>query len=339
MSQYLNRYLRINVKIDPVPNPGAGWQSMQTANQSVITAGASEEILTFTEDFKIVFDVASITSESNLLNTQTAQIDIYNLDADVQNKLAQRGSRINVVAGYEDLYDVIFVGEVNNVKKIKRGPDIITTLYCATNISEKIIETINGGIRVTDYLKGLCSRLDIPCDIPNSNWKIIPSSGLSYVGSLSGLVGKLCKEYDLIAVWVNRKLVILDKAAPTETRPEEIFIFGPETGLIDIPEISDAGAVVTTLLNPKVQLNKYVKIEAEYANFNIGEMLYQKNRLRGGEFTAFTAIDIDRLHGTYYTRSAKYTGDTRGDDWFSVFTCNIHDNDGKVVNQGGNLKL
>ena len=339
MSRYINRYLRVNVEIVPVPNPGASWQSMQTANQSIITSEILKEILTFTEEFKIVFDIASITSESTLLNTQTAQIEIYNLDAETQKKLAQRGSRINVVAGYQDLYDVLFVGEINNVKKSKRGPDIITTLYCATNISEKIFETVNGGVRITNYLKSLCARLNIPCDIPDNNWKFTPSSGFSYSGSLSGLIGKICKDYAFIAAWINRKLVMLDKNSETEKRKEEIFVFNMDTGLIDIPEISDAGAVITTFLNPKVQLNKYVKIEAEYANFNIGEMLYQKNRLRGNTFNAFTSIDLDRLHGTYYVRSARYSGDTRGDDWFSIFTCQIHDNDGRVVNQGGSIPL
>lgn len=106
-------------------------------------------------------------------------------------------------------------------------------------------------------------------------------------------------------------------------RAGEAIIINRYTGMVGIPEQTDQGISVTTLLNPairwgtQVQINDtdiaHLVLKAPGANYNVP--------LSPGFKDQGAIVPPINSDGTYVVIHARYEGDTRGNPWYSHMVC------------------
>jgi hypothetical protein len=97
----------------------------------------------------------------------------------------------------------------------------------------------------------------------------------------------------------------------TGYRPGEVVEISSKTGMIGIPEQTNNGIIVRTLLNPRFQIAGRVHI-------NNKDILPAAPDLQVGALNNFAAISAD---GFYKILVAEHRGDTRGPEWLTELTC------------------
>lgn len=291
--KYINRYLRLTIQ-QPLENYGT---------------------LVFDTSWKITFNIHKAAS-SNYLSFNTAEISIYNLSGEYRSLLAQRELSITVEAGYEDKHGIVFDGIVNNVAHVKNGFDIVTTLYCSSNI-RKYNNPVNLSVKnitVTELLKQICEAAGVQYELPFTRSEIVTRS---YTGTLAKVVAEICYDYKISAGIDNGTLVFKDKLADQNRIPAaSVYTFTPDSGIVGNPTVNERGVSFRAFINPDLQVNSYFDLYAPYAQYNLNSLTQRPNAIVGGELNAMAFIDTQNYNGLYMALSLSITGDTRGNSWF-----------------------
>lgn len=314
MTQKLfNRYARITVKIK--------------------AEKPSEDYIIFTEEFKLTFKAESFVSVSDTANYQIAEVALYNISDAIKTQLARNATDITIDVGYYDFHDVIFAGSIKNVAIVKEGTDVLTILYCSSSLLEAtqtkpVAYTVNNENAKTVLAK-LCDMAGVLYQLPDTiPYKI---SDIAFKGNILDVVAQICQLPGINLVWGmhNRVLIIIDITAPI--KEALVYEIGPESGLIDVPQISDTGVQLKTYINPKIHVNSLIKLNTKYASFDIGALNWQEDRLRGSNFNAYTDINKNWFQGFFNVLTINYSGDTRGNTWYSQLDCKVYDRTGRGI--------
>lgn len=314
MTQILfNRYARITIKLD--------------------NKKPSEQYITFSEDFKLTFKAESFVSISDTANYQIAEVALYNISDDLKTQIARKATEIVLDIGYYNFHDVIFTGSIKNTVNVKEGTDVLTILYCSSSLLEKtqtipIAYTANNENVRTLIIK-LCKKAGIEYQIPNSIPYTVQDT--TFKGNVLDIIAKICQIPGINLMWGmhNRKLIVVDTTAPI--KESTIYVMGPESGLIDVPQISDTGVLLKTYINPKIHINSIIKLDTKYAAFNVGALNWQEDRVRGSKFNAYTNINKNWFQGNFNVLTINYIGDTRGNSWYSQLDCKVYDRTGRGI--------
>ena len=272
--------------------------------------------ITFNVDWKITFDITKNAS-SDYMSFNTAEISIYNMRSDIRELISTDGIKVRLDAGYEELHGVIFEGVVNNITVEKEKNEIITTLFCAsdlTALSNDVSDTLNN-VNVSDYLTNLCAKNNI-----NINIKRIDKSITEYTvdGSVSNTISRICSLFGLSYSIDNGIIRVVDKNINSDdVREDEIITVTPTTGLIGNPNITEEGCNIKTLLDCRYHVNGYYRLEAPFAAYNLKDLALRPEAVMGGELNALAFIDEHTYNGTYMILSMQFNGDTRGNSWYS----------------------
>lgn len=276
----------------------------------------ADKPVTFNADWKITFDVNKNAS-SDYMSFNTAEISIYNMRSDTREFLATEEPKVRLSAGYQDLNGVIFEGIVNNITVEKEKGDIITTLFCSsdlTALSNDVSDTING-ISVYDYLTNLCKKNGISISMKKTDKSI---NEYTVDGSVSQTISRICSLFGLSYSLDNGVVRIVDKDISSEdVREDEIIVVTPTTGLIGNPNITEEGCNIKTLLDCRYHVNGYYRLEAPFAAYNLNNLTLRPNAVVGGELNALAFVDEHTYNGTYMILSMQFNGDTRGNAWYS----------------------
>jgi hypothetical protein len=95
-----------------------------------------------------------------------------------------------------------------------------------------------------------------------------------------------------------------------------IPVIGVATGLIGVPEQTQQGIRIRTLLNPVIKIGQLIKLDASVNQLRYG--LDTNAQISNPSLASSTAPNAQ---GLYYVMSADHVGDTRGQDWYSELTC------------------
>jgi hypothetical protein len=103
------------------------------------------------------------------------------------------------------------------------------------------------------------------------------------------------------------------------------------TGLIGVPEQTQAGINIRTLLNPAIKVGQLIQLKGTVNRFRFGLDLPstatngavdQINPVTGQTESFGLAAQIKtNSQGLYYVLGADHTGDTRGQNWYTDLTC------------------
>ena len=103
----------------------------------------------------------------------------------------------------------------------------------------------------------------------------------------------------------------------TAYMPGEIPVLSAATGVIGLPEQTQNGIKLKTLLNPNLKIGRAVKIDnASIQRYKFSLALNQQGQNLLNEQS--NKINSD---GLYYVMIADHSGDTRGNEFYTELTC------------------
>jgi len=97
---------------------------------------------------------------------------------------------------------------------------------------------------------------------------------------------------------------------------QQPIVISPTNGLIGVPEQTQNGLEIRTLLNPALKIGQLIKLDSS----NINQYRYGLTTAVAQNLRLKALIDLS-ADGTYYVMRANHFGDTRGNDWYTDLVC------------------
>lgn len=255
----------------------------------------------------------------------TADIRAYNLAPDTALKIKKEFTRVVMQAGYDGNFGVIFDG---NIKQIRRGRESPTDTYIditagdgdeAYNYStvalslaagqtapRSAIEQIVQGMAVHGVGKGY---------VPDSMSTGPTYRGEVFYGTAKDNLRYLARTTD--SAWSIQDgrvdFIPLTSYKPSAEIPKLTF----ETGMVGLPEQTQNGIRLRTLLNPNLKIGQLVQID----NRSILQLRYSMNTMAQAEDMTNALGNKLNDDGYYYVMVAEHSGDTRGNDFYTHLIC------------------
>lgn len=259
-------------------------------------------------------------------------IRVHNMSDDTLNGLKKEFNRIILNAGYENAnFGLIFDGTLKQFR-IGREPDGVTNyvdlLVADGDIAYNfavINQTVEAGLTKKQVLAAtIASMKDYKMTGNIENFPdaggVLPRGkvlfGMARAHVRSQVRGEGCS-------WSIQNNVI--QVLPLDGYlPGEAVVLSASTGLIGRVEQTAEGIRARCLLNPKITVGGLVKID----NASINQTLSQNPNETGGAgqlpYNKYAGIQLlaDLSNdGLYRVYVAEYTGDTRGQDWYTELVC------------------
>lgn len=247
-------------------------------------------------DLKIGFNITKSLSSSQ----NTATIEIWNLAEASRNGLGKELDDITLEAGYlppggGGNVGIIFKGQIRDVEHTRSGPDIVTTLSCGEGDKAfrkaTIAKTYPAGTKVETVVEDIYAQLEAE-GIDRGEWKFpdeLPPFKRPYTvcGGCKRELDNLGRGKDFYWSVQNGTMEII----PGDGYIGDVVMLSPQTGLIDVPTITDNGVKAKALLNPEIRPNRRVQIKSEVLEMNaengeyrVSECTYAGDN-RDGNFT------------------------------------------------------
>lgn len=266
-------------------------------------------------EIKIAFDVSkSISSQAN-----SASIRIWNLAESSRNAVGKELDQITLEAGYMPPGEtgnvgIIFKGQMRDVEHTREGPDIVTTLSCGDGDKAfrraTISKTYPAGTKVEDVVEGIYQELSKE-GVSRGEWRF--PDGMEPFKRPYSMCGGCKRELDTIGRGKGFYWSVQNGAM--EVHPGDGFIGGivlitPQTGMIDVPTLTDNGVKVSCLLNPEIRPGRRVRIESQVLEMNAegGEYRVSEATYSGGnhdEADLRVAITAESIKGGKVDQGAK----------------------------------
>lgn len=252
----------------------------------------------------------------------TAYIRVWNLSRDTANRVQNEFDHVSLQAGYVEP-GIIFDGTVVQVKKgaqsaINRYVDIMAsdldefynftmvsrTLAAGSTPRDRLDAVVAAGKSSGATLGSVPDNLGSGGTLPRG--KVLFGMAREQMNSISRTAG---------ASWFvqNGKINLV---RDTGYLPDDIVVLNSETGMIGIPEATNAGIEITCLLNPRLRTGCRVQVDnASITTTNVKQQ---------GAFPTYGAINLQAslsADGVYRVLVAEHAGDNRGPQFETKLTC------------------
>ena len=256
------------------------------------------------KDLRINFEITkSILSFPNL-----CRLNIYNPNEDTLAALQNKFTKIVLNAGYEGDVKLLFKGEVRNVFQNRAGVDRLITVYAGdgerdwqnATFNKTFTENVTISAAIEEVLK---SFEEVTVGVVNGLPQVADKlRGQTLSGSSKDLLDQFAEEYGFDWSIQDGEVIITPVESPLEG--DEAVLVNAATGMIGSPTVTEIGADVTTLLNPRMLPNKALQIESVNADIQLGNLFFR---------------DVKRTtaEGTYKIQEVTFKGDSREGDWVS----------------------
>jgi len=252
----------------------------------------------------------------------TADIRVYNLSEQTAQNIQKEFTRVVLQAGYEGNYGVIFDGQI---KQVRRGRETQTDTYLditaadgdsAYNFAMTSISLAAGSTpndHVGAVLKDMASHNVSGGYIPNLPGNPLPRGKVIF-GMSRDVMRNIANNTDTSWSIQDGKLNMVPLNA---YMPGEVPVLTAATGVIGLPEQTQGGIKLKTLLNPNLKIGQAVKLDnASIQSYKFGLALNQQVQNLFDEQVVKLNDD-----GLYYVMIADHTGDTRGNEFYTELTC------------------
>jgi hypothetical protein len=295
----------------------------------------SQEITTEAQgyDLRMRFQIR----QANAQTPNTAIIRVYNLAAStVQSVIAEYDSVI-LQAGYvTGNYGVIFMG---TIKQFKRGRESATDTYLdifaadgdLAHNTAQMNATLAAGWKLEGQRSALAASQQQAQNSLTQNPP--PTLGTTSFPRERVFFGHTADE---IRTFVRNTNTIwsIQNGAITNM-PADGYLTGnlvkinAQTGMIGMPEDTQQGIMVTSLLNPAIKVGGQVQLD----NASINTMVAPGGGSIQGQAATALSYNLDDSNfyasiandGIYMVMVIDYDGDTRGLPWYSKMTCRAMD--------------
>lgn len=282
------------------------------------------------------------TKQSDAESPNTAEIRIYNLSSATVKQIQGEFTNVVLNAGYENgNFGIIFSG---TIIQFRRGRENATDTYFDILASDSDIP----------YNNTMCNATIKDCTPNKVIDSVSNSMGLKVNNSLDNTGGVLPRgkvlwglNRDVMrqtvqsqgATWSIQNGVV--QVIPLQGYlPNEAVVMNSHSGMISLPEQTDEGIKVRSLLNPKLVIGGQLQINNTSINQTIaapagkitdgngnilpGQLPFDKNA--GLQLLADVSSD-----GFYRIYVVEFTGDTRGNDWYADMICLAIDSSSQEV--------
>lgn len=266
-----------------------------------------------------------VIRRGDIQTPNTADIRVYNLAPNTSQRVQKEFTRVVLQAGYDGNFGLIFDG---TIKQVRRGRETPTDTYLditaadgdrAYNFAVSAISLAAGQTSprnvVEQIVRGMavhgCQQGYIPDTLPDQP---LPRGKVIY-GMSRDALRILAENTDTTWSIQDGKvdLVPLTGAKPSSDIP----VITSASGMIGLPEQTQNGIRIRTLLNPNLKIGQIIKIDNESIQrmrFGLGVDSQAQN-----QFNALAAKTDD--DGFYYVMLAEHSGNTRGNEWYTNLVC------------------
>lgn len=263
------------------------------------------------DNLQITFEVSK--SISNKDKTNSATIEIYNLDGQTLALLDKEFIAADFYAGYENLeIKRLFAGEVVQATTRKQGTDVVTQIRMGAGYSQVnhgvLNQLVSPGRTVKEVYEELRKNVSgINRGVYNgANLNNPVIDGYPIYGNAKSELNKLSQATQTQWQIDGDVLYVSDAGTGWMSDKARAIVISPETGLVDIAykvaaegykkkmdPAKTEGIQFKALLNPNLIPGCIIKLEQ----------------------------DDQALDGFYTLTSSRFTGDFRGNPWFVECRC------------------
>lgn len=268
------------------------------------------------------FTFRTVNNDSDSPNQ--CYVTVFNLAEKTVKKALKEFNTLNLDVGYEGNHAVIFNGSIASFRFGKQ-----------TNVDSYLeIAAYDGDL---GYNFGVINQTLAPRTPPDQEMQayadamgvLVDPAALDYVNGVGGTMinprGKVCTglaRYYMRAFantfkarWFIDNGVL--KLVPlTGYLQGDIVKINSLTGMVGIPEATESGIIIKTLLNPLITIGGQVQVNnADVTQSDVKQHFFPGYK-GSGVFIANTSRD-----GAYRVMVCEHEGDTRGEPWYSNLTC------------------
>lgn len=272
--------------------------------------------------------------KTGIMTPNAADIIVYNVSAETQNLIQKEFTRVILQAGYVGNYGVIFNG---NIKQVILGresaTDTFINLNCGDGDKAYNFATINQSIKkgatpqtqlnaALTSMAGMGVSAGFTGNLPQTG---LPRGKVIY-GNARDHLKKLADTHGFTWSIQDGNLIFLSQGAYL---PNQATLITSKTGMIGTPQQTTEGIDVKNLLNPNIKVHGRVQIN------NKSVALMQIDFFSPGS-PANTPSPLNN-DGMYYVIVHEFSGDTRGQDWYSnlrLLTVDISSNPQDSIQAG-----
>jgi hypothetical protein len=254
----------------------------------------------------------------------TAWIRVYNLKDETANSIQKEFQEVSLQAGYQDgNYALIFKGQIMQVKKGKENNvDSYVDIMAADAL---VAHTFGYVAKSLDSASSADQVNAIKTALSDKGVTLAPDA-LKAVGSTGGVLPRGKVLWGLGGALLND---IADSTATTWSIQNGVLTFikrdgykageavqiNSQTGMVGVPEATEQGIEIKTLLNPLIGIGGRVQINnADINQTSVNGAMYPSY----GAPPQFAKTTDD---GIYRVLVAEHSGDNRGQEWYSSLVC------------------
>lgn len=233
----------------------------------------------------------------------------------VEQALLERKS-ITIRAGYGDSKALIIDGTITSAVPTV-PPDVWIECDVLNGYERKqIVKSISvkGSLNIKELADTIARQLDLrngaECRIKNDSYgkKFYQRkmTNISFRGCITDCLSEVMNMYSfekddvfgVPVVYIDNETLIVDYSnfGSVESKNRTHYQINKDTGMVGLPEISMAGTIanITTLLKPEIKAGDVIDLESYM---------------------------IPKANGQYNVIGVTYSGDFRGENWYSIFYC------------------
>lgn len=270
---------------------------------SVVTPEGKALVIT---DLRVRFEITKdLFGYPNL-----GDIQIFNLSRDKVTAISQEFTLIELQVGYGGGLDTVFRGDIRNIVNRREGVDTITQFYAGdgerATRDARISKTYAAGTAIKQIIKEIAETFKIPtAKLDGLNTTRTNQRGQTIASASKDAMDKLADDYKFHWSIQDGELVTQDRES--YDKDNTVFNINRSTGMIGSPTITELGADVRTLMNPRLNPYRAVQITTPDAEINVGNLFFR---------TKVPTLGT----GLFRINKVIHTGDTRGNDWTSAIT-------------------
>lgn len=249
-------------------------------------------------------------------------LEITNLSRATGARMMKEFTRVQVSAGYEGQYGIIFDGTIIQARQGRSSP---TDTYC------HIVATDGDQAHNRAVLNTTLAAGSTPADVHQVVLKAMAPYGVAKGHTDPALTGPALPRGKVLFGMARDTMRDLsrstgtswsitngrmDVVSPTGYLATEAVVITAETGMVGMPVITPEGIMLRCLLNPLLKPFQRIKLK----NASI-----QQARLAptfaGAQEPSFQLLPHTEDDGIYKILAVDHRGDTRGNDWYSEIAC------------------
>lgn len=250
-------------------------------------------------DLKIDFTVVKgIGSKQN-----TATISIWNLTKSHRKQLGEEFDTIELKVGYkEGPLSTIFKGNIRDVTHTKETADVKSEMECGDGDEAfskgAVSKTFPAGTKPKEIVEYLAGEMPGATKGEMKGIDDLPAykRPVSLYGWSWAEMDKLGREQGFYWSIQNGQV----EAVKNDQHLQGTTVLSKETGMVEIPEITDKGVKIKALLNPNVAPGRLIDVRSDFLDEESGR---DKRK-------------TDEGGGLFRVSDVTFTGTTRGDEFY-----------------------